>query len=143
MHSMPIAKINSVEDLRREKKRLKLELKKTELLIKEDFAWAKNELAPLRVAGKFVGNALVNKNNGLVNDGLRILIDTVVKNLVLSRAGWITKMIVPFVLKNLSTNYIKDRKPEVLASIRNLLGRARRAARHRSDLYDRSTAGGV
>jgi hypothetical protein len=137
---MPIAKIKSQEDLRRERKRLKLELKQSELLIKEDLQWVKTELTPIRAAGKMVGNALVNKNKGLVNDGVRIAIDTIVKNLILSRAGWITRMVVPFVLKNISTNFIKEKKPEVLSTIRSLLGKARQATNHRSDLYDKSTA---
>lgn len=137
---MQLAKINTIDDLRRERKRLKLELKETELLIKEDLNWIKEELTPIRAAGRFVGNALVNKNKGLVNDGIRLAIDTVVKNFVLSRSGWLTRTIIPFILKNLSANYVEERKPQVLSTIRSLLSRARQATNHRSNHYDRSTA---
>jgi len=133
-------KINSKEDLKKEKRRLKLELQETELLLREDMEWIKTELEPIRVAGKVVGNALVNKNKGLVNDGVRMVIDTFIKNVVLSRAGWITRMVVPYILKNISTNYVKEKKPEVLATLKNFLSRARKATNHHPEYYDTSTA---
>jgi hypothetical protein len=131
-------KINSIDELRKEKNRLKLELIRSEEALQEDFALLKEELKPLRLAGRAVSYAMINKNDGVVNDGVRFAINGLLKNVVLAKAGWITKLVVPFIVKNISSNMLLEKKPEVLGYLRNLIHKARKAT-HASDHYDKST----
>ncbi len=139
-------KIDNLTDLRKEKARLNLELAAYEEQLHEDVQWIKQELNPVKVAGKLVSNAMLDKNHGVLNEGLRGTVDFVLKNLVLSKAGWITKLVVPFVVKNISSNYLLEKKPEIFGMLRNLIRKAREGRKdqhHKQNgshtYYDKST----
>jgi len=137
--------IKSLKDLRSEKMRLKLELSAAEDALKEDMAWIKEELSPIRNAGKLFSSAMVNKNHGIINDGVRFTIDGLLKNVILSRSGWMMKLIVPFIAKNLSSNYIINKQPEIFGLLKNLIHKARKSTHinhnhnHNHNHYDKST----
>jgi hypothetical protein len=82
---------------------------------------------------------MINKDHGFVNDGVRITIDTLLKNILLARSGWITRLVVPFIVKNLSSNYILEKKPEIFGMIRNLIHKARKSTNHHHNHFDKST----
>jgi hypothetical protein len=137
--------IKSLKELKAEKARLKLQLSSTEELIREDVEWINQELSPLRQAGKLFSSAMVNKNHGILNNGVRFTIDGILKNLILSRAGWITRLVVPYLAKNLSSNYIMEKRPEIFGILRNLIHKARKSTHinhnhnHRQNHFDKST----
>jgi len=135
-------KIKNMQDLRDEKRRLKMEIEESELLLKEDFEMIKEELQPVRAIGRLFSKAMINKDHGLINSGVKLTIDTLVKNLLLAKSGWMVKLAVPFILKNLSSNYIAEKKPEVFGMLKNLIFKARKAT-NTSDHYDKSTADGM
>jgi hypothetical protein len=120
-------KIENLKDLRSERARLKLELNVAEETLKEDIEWIKSELRPAHLAGKYLSNTLVNKDDGFLNVGLRRTIDTVLKSFVLSRAGWITKLVVPFIVKNISSNYVQEKKPEIFGMLKRWISTARKS----------------
>ena len=137
-------KIENLQDLRKEKERLRMELRMTEEALREDFEWIREELKPVRAAGRMLSKVMINKDHGIINDGVRFGIDTILKKVVLAKAGWITRLIVPFILKNLSSNIVQQKKPEIFGAIRNFIHRARKATHthsnnHSSNHYDKST----
>lgn len=140
-------KINNLQELKAERIRLRMELATAEDNLKDDLNWFKEEMNPVKVLGNIVSNAFVSKNNGgLVNNGVRFTIDAVVKNLILSKAGWITKLVVPFVMKNISSNFIAEKKPEIFSMLKNLIHQARKTTathkpnnNHSQNHYDKST----
>jgi hypothetical protein len=142
-----MTKIKSINDLRAERVRLKLQLAMAEEKLKDDVAWLKDELKPVKAAGKLFSSVMINKNNGVINDGVRFTIDAVLKNLILSKAGWITKLVVPYLVKNLSSNYILEKRPEIFSIIRNFIHKARKSTRdnytqnqnQNHNHYDKST----
>jgi hypothetical protein len=50
-----------------------------------------------------------DKSNPLVNMGLQLAGDLFIKNFVLAKAGWLTRLTVPFVMKNYSSHLIADK----------------------------------
>jgi hypothetical protein len=45
------------------------------------------------------------------------VIDLVVKKLILARSGWITKLVVPFLMKNFSSHVVADNKDKWLSKL--------------------------
>lgn len=139
-------RIESIKDLRSERARLNLKLIGAEEAIREDIEWIKSELKPVHIAGKFLSNSFINKDNGLINQGVRSVINTLLKSVVLSRSGWITRLIVPFLVKNISSNFILEKKPELFGILKNFISSARRRISKtevRQDIhnhFDKSTA---
>ncbi len=136
-------KIENIEDLRRERRRLKAELTESEVKLKEHFEWAKEQLDPLRTAGRFIGKAMVNSNDGMVDKTLRFAIDKLLKGVILSRTGWITKTVISYLVKNVSSNMLLTKQPELLTKIKSFIHQARNVTNNKSNHFDRSTAGNV
>jgi hypothetical protein len=49
-----------------------------------------------------------------VNFGLDFGIDLLIRRILLAKAGWLTKIVIPFVMKNYSSHIINDEKREKL-----------------------------
>lgn len=132
--------INSIDDLRNERIRLKAELQLTENAIKKDFEKITTELRPIRMIIKTISN-LVQSDDGIFKQGIGTGIDLLIRDTILSKAGWITKTIVPFILKNLTMNLIDDKKGNILSGIKQLIRKYRRKTHFsHNGHYDNSTA---
>jgi hypothetical protein len=59
-------------------------------------------------------------NNPLLTEGAITAIDFILKKVVLARAGWVTKMLVPLVVKNYSSHFIADHKQDIVQKIFSL-----------------------
>lgn len=118
-------KINTYQDLLDEKQRLTALLKTQKAAIKNDFLEIKEELSPLRsiagIAGKMVSRD--RGGNWVLNMGANTLIDIFVKKLILGKAGWFAKTVVPFLLKNYSSHVISDNNNSIFRKIFSFLGR--------------------
>ncbi len=139
MQYMLMKKIKNLKDLHSEKLRLKLELISAEEILKEDLDWVKEEMNPGKIAGKLFSNIIGNNMSGLLNNGVRLTIGALVKNLLLSKSGWITRLIVPFIVKNLSSNYLSEKQPEIFSIMRNIIQKARKSIKHDDVHFDKST----
>jgi len=118
-------RITSYQDLLDEKERLQSLLKAQKEIIHADFREIKEELAPVRSAITFAGK-LVSRDTGgniVLNMGANTLIDLVVKKLILGRAGWIMKTIVPFLMKNYSSHFISDNKGSIFKKLFSWIGK--------------------
>ena len=133
-------KIKNIKDLRAEKTRLKLELSVAEEALREDLKWVREELRPVRIAGGLLNKAFGNKQHGLIKDGVKITVDTLVKDLLLAKSGWVTRLVVPWLVKNLSSNYLAEKSPEIFGILRNLIKKARKTTgNHDPGHFDKST----
>ena len=93
--------INNYNDLLAEKARLKLLLQAQKELVRQDIRDIKEEFAPLKAAVSVVGKFTSRKKgNWLLTSAADKVIDLLVKKLILSRSGWLTKLAVPFLMKN-------------------------------------------
>jgi hypothetical protein len=116
--------IKTYKDLLDEKERLQSLLKAQKEILHDDFRQLKQELEPVREVISFAGKLVTrDKGNLALNIGANTLIDIVVKKLILSKAGWITKNLVPFFLKNYSSHIISDNKGSLLKKLFSWVGK--------------------
>jgi hypothetical protein len=113
-----INQINSYEELLREQQRLKALLQTQKQIIRQDINEIKEELAPVKSVISFVGK-LTTKGSGnpLLSGAAGTIIDLVIRKLVLARAGWITKLVVPFLVKNYSSHIIDDNEKSIFKTL--------------------------
>jgi hypothetical protein len=104
-------RISNYADLLREEEELKLQLQLQRDQIRMDIDEIKEELMPAKHALTFVGKFFKkDRSNPLMTGGAGMVIDLIVKKLILSRAGWITRLMVPFFLKNYSSHLLSEKK---------------------------------
>jgi hypothetical protein len=116
--------INSYADLLEEKARLKLLLSAQKELVRQDINELKEELAPVKSAISLVGKiATKDKTSWLLTTAADAAIDILLKKIVLSKAGWITKLVLPFFMKNFSSHVIADNKDKIVSKLFSLAGK--------------------
>lgn len=113
--------------------------------VKADWQQLKDEFLPVKnaigVMGKFTTR---DKTNPLVNAGLKVASDLFLKNFVLAKAGWVTKLAVPFVVKNYSSHLLVNRGASFLGKVVNIFSGKKKRARNidsRSTQFAGVTAG--
>jgi hypothetical protein len=116
--------INSYQDLLDEQERLRSLMIAQKEILRNDLQQIKKDLAPVRSAISFVGKLVTrDTHNWVLNAGANTLIDVLVKNLFLSRAGWITRVVVPFLVKNFSSHVIADKKATLFSKLFSWIGK--------------------
>ena len=126
-------KIRSYEDLEREEQLLEELLQAQKQLVELDIQQLKTQLKPAAMALRFFNNiTTVDKSNPLLNEGANTAIDFILKKIVLAKAGWITKLLVPMVVKNYSSHFIADHKQDFVQKIFSLLGGNKNGKAHAS-----------
>ena len=111
-------KIRTYEDLEKEEQLLEGLLRSQKELIQIEIDLLKQQLKPAQVALQFVGKiTTADKHNPLLTGGANTIIDSVLKNFVLARSGWITKMLIPFFVKNYSSHLIADNKDNIINKV--------------------------
>lgn len=116
--------IRTYDDLVEEKQRLQALLKWQKEELHEDIRELGEELKPIRSALSVAGKLFTRDNNNWVlNTGVNTLIDVVVKKMLLSKTGWITKLVVPFILKNYSSHVIADNKGSIMNKLFSWIGK--------------------
>lgn len=111
-------KINTYGELLHREEQLEELLKAQKELLALDLQELKETLQPAAAAVSFVSKLTTrDKSNFLLNTGIDKLIDLVVKKLILGKAGWLTRLTVPFFLKNYSSHFIADHKDEWLEKL--------------------------
>jgi hypothetical protein len=100
-----IKRIQTYQELLDEKERLKSVLKIQAEVIRQDVHAIGEELEPIRSAIAFAGKLFTrDRNNLFLAAGTNTLIDIAVKKLFLSKAGWLTRLVVPYFVKNYSSH---------------------------------------
>lgn len=108
-------KIKTYEDLEEEKHRLMGILRTQEDLIKDDLAGVREGLKPFSNAVNVINKMATRDNTApVMNFGLEMGIDLLVRKVLLKRAGWFAKIVVPFLVKNYSSHIIGEEKREAL-----------------------------
>ena len=133
--------IKSMNDLKAERRRLKAEIAEKEQLLKSDFDGFQEAIKPLHVVSGFLSKFVVAKDKDLLNTGIESALSFVLKNVVLARAGWLTKLVVPYVAKKYAGNKITENKADIVHTVREWLHRLQEKRRAKTNgHYDRSTA---
>ena len=116
--------IQNLEDVRAERVRLKNKIETTRTQLRSEFGFIKKELNPINQALGVVSDVFTTPRKGLLSIGVGFGVDTILKKVVLARAGWLPRLVVPFLVKNVTTNYISKHKTSV---VENMLGWVKKA----------------
>jgi hypothetical protein len=107
--------IKTYDDLLAEEQRLTTLLNTQKELISIDIAGVKQGLKPVGKMFQFMHNVSTRDNvSPVMNFGLEMGIDVLVRKFLLARAGWLTKIVIPFFIKNYSSHIIGEEKREAL-----------------------------
>lgn len=119
--------IKTYEDLLQEEQRLLQSLKTQEVRIREDMAGLQQGLQPVGKVFSFFQKMATRDHTGpLANFGIDFGIDLLVRKLILARAGWFTKIFVPFIIKNYSSHIInEEQRVKLSQKIQNLFNKIR------------------
>ena len=113
--------IRTYEDLLAEKQRLQTLLQTQKSIIRQDIDEIKEELVPVKTAINFIGKLTTqDHSNPILNGTINTIIDLVMNKLVLARSGWITRFIVPFLVKNFSSHIVDEKKDDILRKVFSL-----------------------
>ena len=106
-----------------EEERLTQLLKFQQQQLQADVQGIKYELQPITNLAGTVKKFFVRKSGKAITTvGIKLLVDGLVKNLILAKAGWITRTIIPFVLKNYASHFAGE--PEKLVNkLRHMFGK--------------------
>ena len=119
-----IKPIRTYEDLLEEKARLELLLSAQKELVRQDINQLKQELAPVKSAISIIGKIVTKDNRSwILTTAADTIIDLVVKRMVLAKAGLVTKLVVPFFMKNFSSHVIADNKDKILSKLSSWFGK--------------------
>ena len=112
--------IQTYDDLLKRKKQLENLLQAQEELIKLDIEEIKISLAPVhKAANNLVSFFTQDKAAGLLGFSANRVIDVFVRKILLSRSSWVTKLVIPFLVKNFSSHFIADHKEKWMDKIRH------------------------
>jgi hypothetical protein len=128
--------IKTYDDLCEERERVKSLLIVQKQRIRDDWDELKEEFLPVRNAFGVIGKmAKGDKSNPLMNAGLKVASDLILRNFVLAKAGWATKLAVPFVVRNFSSHMLADKGKTFFSRLANLF-RKRTAGNHQPPQAD-------
>jgi hypothetical protein len=110
-----MSKIRTYDDLLQEEQRLQLQLKSQETLIRQDLVGFQENLEPVKKVFNTVQKIFTRDNRvPFFNIGLELGIDVLLRRFILARAGWITRILVPYLVKNYSSHIIGEEKRKAL-----------------------------
>lgn len=117
--------IRTYQDLIQEEQRLQVQLLSYKELIKDDFTGIKQSLNPIRQVKNTVKKLFTRGNNGpLMNFGVNVGLDFIIRKYILAKAGWVTRFLVPFVVKNYTSHIVgNEGKSKIAKSIKNIISK--------------------
>lgn len=116
-------RINTLADLRAEKKELLLRKIYLEAEIKKDIEEIKTDLEPLRLLAKGAKGILSSKNNSILGSSAGLAADFITKHTLLKNSGFLAKLIIPFLVKNVTSNIVENNKSKVVSWVENLVSK--------------------
>lgn len=132
-------RIDTLEDLKKEKKRLRARKLVLENSLKNDWGNVKQSLAPASLLLNSVNNSVTGNKPNLLNETLNSGIDLFLRRILLRNRGLLVKLIVPYLVKNFTGNYIKSHRNDIVSWIRNKISTVFNKNGHDKH-YDQSTA---
>lgn len=117
-----MSSIRNYEDLEAEEKRLQALLYSHKENIKDSFTNVKKGLNPFRNIINTVTKLFHrDRSNPITKIGVDLGLDVLLRKFVLAKAGWFTRLVVPFFIKNYSTHFVKEyKRSKLLQRIRSI-----------------------
>lgn len=104
-----MSKISSYDELLQEKQRLKLLLSEREMALRTEFEDIKTKLKPLSSILEFTEKITKrDSTNPLINTGIDVGVNFLLRKVLLRNAGWIAKLLMPVFVRNYLSNEVKE-----------------------------------
>jgi hypothetical protein len=122
-----MSRFKTYQDLLQEEQRLQQVLKHQEILIREDLVSMKENLEPIKKVYDQVHKVFTRDNRvPIFNIGLELGIDVLLRRFILTRAGWLTKTFVPYIVKNYASHIIgEEKRKAIIKKIEELFNKIR------------------
>ena len=115
-------KITTYDELLRERERLELQLEVHRAAVKMQVDEIKKKLNPIRNFVHFFTNfSAPAAGDTLIGTGLGLSLELLIRKLFFARTGWITKMVAPILIKNLSANVLLKNKTSLIRKVKSFL----------------------
>lgn len=102
--------IKSYKDLLEEKQRLRLLLEERKIIVQTEFEAIKVKLKPVGAIIDTVEKMTTkDKSNPLINMGIDLGVNLVLKKLLLRNAGFIAKLLLPMLAKNYLSHEVEEK----------------------------------
>lgn len=108
-------RINTLAELKAEQKVLRLRKTYLEAEMKKDFEGIKEDLAPLKL--------LTSNNNSLLGTSAGMAADFITSNTLVKNSGMLMKLIVPFLVKNATSNIVENNKSKVVGWVEGIISK--------------------
>ena len=123
--------ITTYEDLRQEESRLKQKLTLQKAELSHHFQVLTDKLSPVeKIAGVVKNITTPDTRNPFVNTGINFAIDLLLRRFYLSKVGWIPKLVLPFVLKNMSSNLVNKKGKGLFKTVKSFFGKNGKVKSH-------------
>ena len=136
-------KINNLEDLIKERERLTVRKEFLEGEIKNSFHEIKTSLEPLNALRKGASHLLSSKNNDVLSNTVGGAIEFILRNFILKRSGLITRLLVPYLVKNATAGFVNENKTGIINTISTLISaiakRKSKKEKPETGVFDRTT----
>jgi len=106
--------IQTVEDIQAERANLKNQLQLSKLAMHGNVHAIQQELNPARQALGVVKDVFTRPRKGLLYVGVGIGVDLLVRRRLLRNAGWLPKLVVPFLVQNAAAKVIQKNSTSLL-----------------------------
>jgi len=114
--------IRTYEDLVQQKNQVEALLQAQKELLMYDLRLLQTEFKSATSALSVAGNLLTRRKHGFIMDmGVNKVIDFLFKKVILAKSGWITRLAVPFIMKNISSHLISNNKDQIIEKLRSWL----------------------
>lgn len=122
-----MSNIRTYEHLLQEEQRLKEQLTVQEAAIRQDIAGMQENFEPVKKVFRTINKIFTRDNRvPFFNIGLELGIDMVLRRFILARAGWFTRILIPYLVKNYSSHIIGEEKRKILLKkIRDIFSKFR------------------
>lgn len=109
--------IDNYEDLMEEKERLKARLKSRKARIRQSFDEIKEEVNPFSNIRKTAQEAFsTSTTNPLVKFGIKRASELLIGKVLLKKAGWLPRLVVPFLVREVATRLIGSKADKKIAT---------------------------
>jgi hypothetical protein len=126
--------IKTYQDMLDEKERLEILLGNQKEKVKNSAHALKAEFKPAFSAISFLGSLVTrDSTNPVLGATANTMIDLVVKKLILGRAGWIARTIIPLLVKNMSSHYIADHETDIFRKVFSFFGLGKKKKKEKTE----------
>ena len=130
-----MSSIKTYEDLEAEEKRLQALLYSHRENIKDSFVAVKEGLNPFKQVANTVRKLFSrDKSNPMMTVGVGLGVDVLLRKFLLAKSGWLTKIVIPFFVRNYSTHFIAEYKKNKF--LRKIAGFFRKSKNRAEDSFE-------